>query len=256
MLVILFAVSFIANLLSALAGGGAGLLQLPVLILLGLPFSIALSTHKIASVALGIGAGLKHTRNRSVNIKTIFFILLSGLPGVFIGARIALDIPDKIAISILGILTLGLGLYSISKPTLGLENKRKSNDLYTYLKGGLVLFIIGILNGSLSSGTGLFATTWLVTYFGFTYTEAVAYTLLSVGFFWNGTGALILGLNSDIQWEWLPSLLLGSFLGGYFGAKLSIIKGSRFVKKSFELLCILMGISLIVRGFNLIPSFL
>ena len=34
----LFVAALIANLLSALAGGGAGLVQLPVLILLGLPF--------------------------------------------------------------------------------------------------------------------------------------------------------------------------------------------------------------------------
>ena len=34
----LFAIAVAANLLSALAGGGAGLVQLPALILLGLPF--------------------------------------------------------------------------------------------------------------------------------------------------------------------------------------------------------------------------
>ena len=38
----LFAASLVANLLSALAGGGAGLVQLPILILLGLPFPLAL----------------------------------------------------------------------------------------------------------------------------------------------------------------------------------------------------------------------
>ena len=44
----------VANALSAFAGGGAGLVQLPALILLGLPFAMALATHKIASVALGL----------------------------------------------------------------------------------------------------------------------------------------------------------------------------------------------------------
>ncbi|MFM7037654.1 MAG: sulfite exporter TauE/SafE family protein, partial [Planctomycetaceae bacterium] len=48
----LFAAALVANLLSALAGGGAGLVQLPVLILLGLSFPLALATHKLASVAL------------------------------------------------------------------------------------------------------------------------------------------------------------------------------------------------------------
>ncbi|MEB3323332.1 MAG: hypothetical protein VKI81_10965 [Synechococcaceae cyanobacterium] len=43
---------------------GAGLVQLPVLILLGLPFPVALATHKLASVALGIGPTLRHARER------------------------------------------------------------------------------------------------------------------------------------------------------------------------------------------------
>jgi hypothetical protein len=62
-----FVASLVANLLSALAGGGAGLVQLPVLILLGLSFPLALATHKVASVALGIGATLRHLRERSLN---------------------------------------------------------------------------------------------------------------------------------------------------------------------------------------------
>ncbi len=52
--------SLIANTFSALAGGGAGLVQFPVLLFLGLPFSVALATHKIASVALGVGALVRY----------------------------------------------------------------------------------------------------------------------------------------------------------------------------------------------------
>ncbi|POF53449.1 permease, partial [Vibrio vulnificus] len=46
----LFFGSLIANTLASLAGGGAGLLQFPLLIFLGLPFGVALATHKLASV--------------------------------------------------------------------------------------------------------------------------------------------------------------------------------------------------------------
>ena len=46
---LLLIISYIANTFSAFAGGGAGLIQLPILIFLGLSFSVALATHKIAS---------------------------------------------------------------------------------------------------------------------------------------------------------------------------------------------------------------
>ena len=79
-LLILFVVSLAANILSALAGGGAGLLQLPALLILGLPFGTALATHKIASVALGVGAGLRHFQNRTLAPGLSILILLAGLP--------------------------------------------------------------------------------------------------------------------------------------------------------------------------------
>ena len=61
MQIALLGIAIGANALSALAGGGAGLVQLP-LILLGLPFAMALATHKVASVALGLGATGRHWR--------------------------------------------------------------------------------------------------------------------------------------------------------------------------------------------------
>jgi hypothetical protein len=114
------------------------------------------------------------------------------------------------------------------------------------LTGGITLFFIGFLNGSLTSGTGLFVTLWLVRWFGLDYKRAVAYTLILVGLFWNGTGAITLGLLGDIQWTWLPALLAGSLLGGYLGAHLAIKKGNRWIKRGFEIITFLVGIKLII----------
>ena len=64
----LFLGSLFANTLASLSGGGAGLLQFPLLIFFGLPFSVALATHKIASVALGLGAAYAHIKNKSFSV--------------------------------------------------------------------------------------------------------------------------------------------------------------------------------------------
>ena len=49
----IFLISFFSNTFSAISGGGAGLLQLPALILSGVPYYQALASHKLATVALG-----------------------------------------------------------------------------------------------------------------------------------------------------------------------------------------------------------
>ena len=59
-------ISFFSNFISALAGGGAGLIQLPALLFLGLPFSKALATQKLASVALGFGASFPHLKSQNL----------------------------------------------------------------------------------------------------------------------------------------------------------------------------------------------
>lgn len=244
----LFVISLVANLLSALAGGGAGLLQLPALIFLGLPFAVALTTHKIASVALGIGASIKHAKTGHVRWRFALLILAFGLPGVVLGASVVLSLPEALANFLLGLLTLGLGIYSIVKPELGQLSAPRHQSGVKLLVGGAVLFVIGALNGSLTSGTGLFVTLWLIRWFGLDYKQALAYTMLLVGFFWNGTGAITLTLLQAPHWQWLPALLLGSLVGGYLGAHLAIVKGNRFIKRIFEALTIVVGLSLIAKG--------
>lgn len=243
---LLFLVSLTANLFSAFSGGGAGLLQLPALIFLGLPFAVALATHKVASVALGVGATLRHLRENALEKRFALFILASGLPGVILGASVILQVPDHIARIALGFLTLGLGIYSWLKKSLGQEHHPLHRDRGGMFKGGFVLFLLGVLNGSLTSGTGLFVTLWLVRWFGLDYQRAVAYTLILVGMFWNGTGAVTLGLLGDIKWEWLPVLLAGSLIGGYLGAHLAIKHGNRWIKRSFEIVSIVIGLKLIL----------
>ena len=222
------------------------MLQLPALIFLGLPFAVALATHKVASVALGVGATLRHIREDALEKRFALFILASGLPGVILGASVILQVPDRIARIALGILTLGLGIYSWLKKTLGQEHNPLHRDRGGMIRGSVALFLLGVLNGSLTSGTGLFVTLWLVRWFGLDYQRAVAYTLILVGMFWNGTGAVTLGLLGDIKWDWLPVLLAGSLIGGYLGAHMAIKHGNRWIKRSFEIVSILVGLKLIL----------
>lgn len=244
---LLAAISLIANTLSSLAGGGAGLLQLPALLFLGLPFPMALATHKIASVFLGVGASLNHWQNSRLSPWFSVFILATGLPGVVVGASWILAVPDHVANLALGILTIGLALYSFFKPELGQSQQEKHRDVFGMLVGGAGIFFIGILNGSLTSGTGLFVTLWLVRWFGLDYKQAVAYTLVLVGLFWNGSGALTLSLQTEVKWSWLPVLIAASFVGGYLGAHWGRIKGNRLIKRAFETITLLTGLSLILK---------
>jgi uncharacterized membrane protein YfcA len=243
---LLFVIAVIANWFSALAGGGAGLIQLPILIFMGLPFSLALATHKVATVALGVGATARHLKEKHSSMRLLALILVAGIPGVVLGAYAIIDINDRIAELVLGLLTLSLALYSIIKSDLGLVANPIHRDRKGIAIGACGLFIIGIANGALSAGSGLFVTLWLVYWFGLSYRLSVAHTLIAVGLGWNASGALTMTWFAEVKWDWLPALLCGSFVGGYLGAHSSIRVGSIWIKRCYELITLLVAAKLLL----------
>jgi uncharacterized membrane protein YfcA len=134
--------ALIANTFSALAGGGAGLIQFPVLLFLGLPFSIALATHKVASVALGIGATVRYFKEDFVQQKFALFMLTTGVPGVMLGSFTALHVPDAMAKTALGLLTMSLGVYSVFQTQLGQTYAPQHQTQSGFIIGGFLLFLI------------------------------------------------------------------------------------------------------------------
>ncbi len=242
---ILFGTAVVANFFSALSGGGVGLIQFPILIFLGLSFAAALATHKVASVFLGVGAILRHMKESHLERRTSLIILGSGVPGVILGASLILKAPEKEALMTLGLLTISLGVYSIFKPKLGIEYTPKNWHGTGLWQGMAGLFVVGFLNGSITSGSGLFLTIWLIRHFGMDYKRAIAYTLVLCGLVWNGTGAFVLGLAGDIAWDWLPALIIGSIIGGYLGSHMAIRQGNTLVKRAFEATTIVIGLKLL-----------
>jgi len=244
--IVLFLVALFANWFSALAGGGAGLIQLPALIFLGLPFPLALATHKIATVALGAGATARHLKEGHLDLGLLLLVCVVGAPAVLVGVLFILDVNPRYAQKALGVLTLALVLYSVFKPNLGQEAQAKNRTVKGYVLGALVLFSFGFMNGALSAGSGLFVTLWLVYWFGLDYKKAVAITMVGVGLVWNATGALSMGVMAPVQWSWLPALLIGSLIGGFLGAHSSILAGNALVKRAFELVTFLAAVKLLL----------
>ena len=244
---IIFIISYLSNVFSSIAGGGAGLIQLPALIIFGIPYYKALAVHKIATVALGIGGSIRNYKNFEKNYMIITQLLIFGIPGVVLGTFIVKLISEEYLYLFLAIFTIMMGIYSFIKPNLGLISIQKKIGPLTYLKFNSLSFFIGILNGSISSGTGLLVTILLIQTFGLNFLTSISITFLTVGIFWNAAGAIALSKIGSLPLNIISILILGSFLGGFSGAHLSNLKGNKFIKKLFTLLCFLIGISLIFK---------
>ena len=244
----IFLISFFSNTFSAISGGGAGLLQLPALILSGVPYYQALASHKFATVALGLGGSLRNYKYLTNDKYIACQILIFGLPGVIFGTSIVKFISEKYLYLILGVISIILAFYSFFKSDLGLSSRNNEYNLTQNIRFLILIFLIGILNGSISSGTGLLVTILLVKNFGMDFIRAISLTFFTVGIFWNFTGAIYLTKIGSVPLNILFLLIVGSFTGGYFGAHLSNLKGNKLIKKTFTIICLFVGISLLIRS--------
>ena len=249
----IFLISFFSNTFSAISGGGAGLVQLPALILSGVPYYQALASHKLATVALGIGGSLRNYKSLRNDIYIAMQILIFGLPGVIFGASLVEFISEQYLYLTLGVFSILLAFYSFNRSDLGLTSVNNNLDFIHKIRFLIFIFFIGILNGSISSGTGLLVTILLIKTFEMDFLRAISMTFFTVGIFWNFVGAVFLARIGSVPLNILIVLIIGSFTGGYFGAHLSKLNGNILIKKTFITVCILVGISLLIKS---IKSFL
>ena len=245
---LIFLISFISNTFSAISGGGAGLIQLPALILSGVPYYQALATHKVATVALGLGGSIRNFKSLRRDFNILLQILFFGIPGVILGSYIVKFLSEQYLYLILGLFSIILAIYSLRKPSFGIDSEDNNISPGLNFRFIIPIFLIGILNGSVSSGTGLLVTILLIKIFRIDFLRAVSLTFFTVGIFWNAIGAIFLSRIGSIPTNLLIILILGSFSGGYFGAHLSNLKGNRLIKKTFTVVCMLVGLSLLTKS--------
>ncbi len=154
-------------------------------------------------------------------------------------------IDDNVARISLGMLIILISIYSYMQKEIGLKDSNISINLTDKIIGLVMIFLIGLVNGSLSAGTGLFFTIWLVVWYGMSYKRAIAYTLVIVGLFYNAIGAITLASYTEIFWYILPSLILGSLIGGYLGAHIALSKDNKTIKRFYQIVTLVVGLKLI-----------
>lgn len=239
--ILVFIFTFTANLFASVSGGGAGFVQFPLLILMGLPFATALGTHKVAVVFLGIGALAKKKSNKfAIDKKIALVMILVGCPAVVAGTLIVINVPSDAAQLTVGIVTILMGAYTLVKRGFG-SSSRENISKKRFALGVFLMIIIGLFSGSLSSGAGLFSTMTLALVFGLELKRAIYHTMVFVATIWNAVGAVTVGTVTAIYWQWVPVMIFASFLGAFVGTALMLKMPTEKVRIIFSLVAILSG---------------
>lgn len=235
-LAILFVVACIAGFIDAIAGGG-GLITIPALLMAGLPPAMALGTNKLQSCGGSFSASLYFLRQKAVNLKEIWLLILMTFIGAVLGTILIQLVDSSLIKRAIPFLVLAIGLYFLLTPSLGEEDRQKriSYSVFAFTAG----FGIGFYDGFFGPGTGSMFSLAFVTLLGFNLAKATAHAKV-LNFTSNIASLIFFLIGGKVIWSVGLVMMVGQFIGGNLGAKMVLTKGKMLIRPMVVMMSFIM----------------
>lgn len=267
---LLIAIGAVIGILSGLLGVGGGFLLTPVLMMIGVPPTVAAASDTNSIVATSASGVAAHFRLKNVDVRMGVLLLLGGLAGSALGVRCIRVLKSlgnaDVVITLTYIVVLGfVGGYilrdSLRKMGRGLmapPRASKPGNTRTFLnrlpfqmdfpRSGVrhsllvplaLCSIVGILTAIMGVGGGFMLVPVMVYLLGMPAHVAVGTSLFQILFTCAGATVMQATTNHTVDLVLALMLALGSTIGAQVGARLSrLLRG--------EQLMIMMGIFALV----------
>jgi uncharacterized membrane protein YfcA len=223
---LLIAVGVVAGVVNTLAGGGS-LLTVPLLVILGLPGTIANGTNRVGVLVQGAVACWRFDVEGISEFRSALPLLPPVVLGSIVGAALATQIPDPIFEQIFAGIMLILLIPILRGHQLPSAPR---TPRWSPLTRGFVLFAIGIYGGAVQAGVGLLLL-FTLNRAGFDLVRANAIKLVIA------TGLAIVAVPVFVfeqQVAWLPAAILsiGFTLGATAGARFAVLGGESAIRRT------------------------
>lgn len=239
-------VNLVASALSGAAGGGAALIGIPTLLLLGLSPTAAIASTKFSGLGLSTGTSLRFYREKLTDRRMVVILSLISAGGAIVGSLVLVKLSSHEALlqRIMAVAILVVGIPMLYVRGLGLEPKNRTRPIQVL---GFCLIVISVIfQAALSSGLGSLQMVVMMACFGMTALVANAtrrFMQLTVAvisliiFIWAGF----------MNYKFGVAALVTSFIGGYIGAHIAVKKGNKFVINLFAITSALLALQLLWR---------
>ncbi len=241
--IIILITALVSTALSSMSGGGASVINIPVLLWLGVSFPAATLAQKISSAFWVLPASFNYLKGRKIDWPFLIIFGLVGLVGVYVGVQFILSFNTRILQFFIGVLILILVGYTYFKKDVGLSEHKVYSKVRQNL-AYLFALILGFYESIFGSGNGImFAMTTFYTR-GFDFMDALGY-YFSVAFPWVVFVAFLLIRKGYFDLQITIPIVVGSLIGGYIGSKYAKYKGNKFIKMMFVVIGGILGVKLI-----------
>nr|WP_263323586.1 sulfite exporter TauE/SafE family protein [Neobacillus sp. Marseille-Q6967] len=221
--VMLYVIGICATTLGTLAGGG-GLINLPFMLMMGMPVHSAIGANKVSNTISSFSSFYHLYNKKEISIKEVYWIIPVSIAGGISGGVIASNVSSEnmyiiaIVLLIFAFFTsfIGKGSFTGSEPLKW--NKVSVPGLYG----------IGIYDGLFGPGQGTLML-YLFGYLNIHYIRAVGMVRLAT--FSSCFGAAVTYIaTGKIIWPLTLALLLGSLTGAQIGVRIAQKLKPHYVK--------------------------
>lgn len=243
-ILIIFIVSLVATVLSSMSGGGASVITIPALLLLGSPLPLATSAQKVSSIFWVLPAAYNYLKDRKVDWYFLFWFSFIGLFGIYLGVSLVILADPRIMQIVIGILILLLVSYTLFKKDIGLAEEK----IYSKIrKGSSYIFapVLGFYEAIFGSGNGIMFAILTLKTRGFDFVDALGY-YFAIAFSWEILASIIFISKGYFSWSVMLPTIVGSVIGGYIGSRYAKYKGNKFIKIMFVVVGSILGIKLLI----------
>lgn len=232
-LVYVVAAGFAAGFLDSIVGGG-GLIMTPAMLNLfpQLPILTIIGTQRTSSIFGTSVAALGYLRVMPIAPKLLLSASLSALLCSILGVLLAKQVPPETLKWVVLVICLALALYICFQPRFGQKSERRWQGRSELMMAAIVAAGTGFYNGLIGPGTGMLMVFGFVWLLGLDFLESSAVSKVT-----NVAADLsswtVLLFSGHVIWALAFPLIVGNMAGSYCGARLAILKGSRWIRWLF-----------------------
>jgi uncharacterized protein len=225
-LVVLGATAYLAGAIDAIVGGG-GLINLPVLLLFGMPVSTALGTNKLAGIAGTATATATFAAARAIRWPIVFTGAAAAFVGALFGAHTVLRIDPALLRVIVSVLLLVVSGIVVFRPQLGAAETIPAER--SIWRSGAIGLATGYYDGFFGPGAGVFMVFLFVMWLGLDFLAASGVSKATN--FASNLGAIaVFALAGSIDYRVGVVMAIGAVAGSFTGSRLAIVRGAGFVR--------------------------
>lgn len=234
-LLLLCLVAFCAGFVDAIVGGG-GLLQTPAMLVIlpQYPVATLLGTTKIPSLSGTAFAAWRYSRHVDVNWRLMGSIAALAFGGAVLGAYCVTLIDNAVIKPVIFFVLVGVAAYSFFNKNFGQPRAVTHSPVQQMVLGMLAGLIIGFYDGLIGPGTGTFLILIFIALLGYDFLHASASAKL-INMATNLAAICYFGGTGNILYRFAIPMAICNMSGAFFGTRLALLKGNRFIRVFFLL---------------------